>query len=219
MRMTERQTWANWVGRLGSAANYYNVEGMRLFRLAQEQTERWIIEVGAWQGYTSLLMAAASLHLPDTKVLSVDLWTDAVGTQGPAIGGPETLPGDWIASRQDLAYFLYVAAESGLLSRILPLRMASIEAAEAWPIGAGLAGLIHFDATHTYEAAMEDVHAWLPHLAPGGVMAFHDYNRKRPGMMEAYDELSEEWCWTDQKVTGCLAEMRYNPARTRAGGK
>ena len=217
--MSERQAWVDWVGRLGCAANYYNVEARRLFELAQEQTERWIIEVGAWQGYTSLLMAAASLHLPDTKVLSVDLWADEVGTQGPPIGGPESLPGDWIASRQDLAYFLFVAADSGLLSRILPLRMASVQAAEAWPIGAGLAGLIHFDATHTYDAVMEDVQAWLPHLASGGVIAFHDYNPKRPGMMRAYDELSAEWCWSDQKVTGCLAELRYSPAGARVGGK
>ena len=209
--MSERQAWADWVGRLGCAANYGNVEAMRLFQLAQEQTERWIIEVGAWQGYTSLLMATASLHLPDTKVLSVDLWVDAVGTQGPPVDDSGSLRADWIASRHDLAYFLYVAAEANLLSRILPLRMASIQAAEAWPIGAGLAGLIHFDATHTYDAVMEDVRAWLPHLAPGGVMAFHDYSVNYPGMMRAYDELSGEACWTDQKLTGCFAEMRYVP--------
>jgi cephalosporin hydroxylase len=189
--------------RLGSAANYGEEESARLYELAQEQAGLWVIEIGVWQGYTSLIMAAGSAHRPETRVLSVDRWIPTSGTKGAS--------GDWVAALIDLRIYLRIAADTGLLSRIVPLRMASVEAAGVWPIEAGLAGLIHLDATHTYDEVMADVRAWVPHLASGGVMAFHDYYPAYPGVMKAVDELSGEACWTDQRVTGCTAEMRYMP--------
>lgn len=35
--------------------------------------------------------------------------------------------------------------------------------------------MVFVDGDHTYEGCKGDIEAWFPHLAPGGIMAVHDY--------------------------------------------
>lgn len=41
---------------------------------------------------------------------------------------------------------------------------------------AELVDLLIIDADHSYEGVSRDMRAWLPHVAPGGYVFFHDYS-------------------------------------------
>lgn len=53
--------------------------------------------------------------------------------------------------------------------------------------------IITVDGDHDYEQVKADIEAWVPHLRPGGIMFFHDYDAKdapmqHPGVKQAVDE-------------------------------
>jgi predicted O-methyltransferase YrrM len=50
------------------------------------------------------------------------------------------------------------------------------------------ADFIFIDADHSYEAVKADIAAWSKRLAPGGLIAGHDYDAHWPGVMRAVDE-------------------------------
>lgn len=52
----------------------------------------------------------------------------------------------------------------------------------------GSLDLIYIDALHTYEAVKNDIILWIPKLAPGGVIAGHDYRRRFKGVIRAVNE-------------------------------
>lgn len=55
----------------------------------------------------------------------------------------------------------------------------------------GYVDLIHIDGYHTYEAVHHDFEAWLPKLAPGGVIMLHDIHMHRNdfGVYRLWEEL------------------------------
>jgi predicted O-methyltransferase YrrM len=59
--------------------------------------------------------------------------------------------------------------------------------------GGGPAELLFLDSSHERQETLDTFRAWEPALAPGAVIAFHDYGAEAyPGVKQAIDELGLE---------------------------
>lgn len=82
---------------------------------------------------------------------------------------------------------LYSIEQAGLdVKRVIRLG----ESAAAGEAFEGQADLIFVDGGHEVDQVMHDIAAWMQHLKPHSVIAFHDYhNPNLPGVSEAVDRL------------------------------
>jgi len=122
-----------------------------------------VVEVGSFRGETTRRLARATRR----TIVAVDPY------QG--YGGA------------DADYERFRSKVEGL-PNVVHERRTSGEASRDWRHGR--AGLVFIDAVHDYDNTSFDVEAWLPKLAPGGVLALHDVDQAIfPGTRRAAFEL------------------------------
>lgn len=120
-----------------------------------------ILEVGSWKGRST---SALAWHTPGL-VVAVDTWQGSVEHHAELQGKPTS--GLWWAFQQNTSRF----------DNIWPLHANSLAAAKIISKGPMRFDLIFIDASHDYESVKADIEAWVPLLAPGGVLCGHDYMR------------------------------------------
>jgi hypothetical protein len=134
-----------------------------------------IIEVGCnWGGTTRLFAQCAR------KVYAVDWFRgdDAIGLCDPVVLKQQ---------------FCENTAEAMNAGRIGLYATDTLTAAEEMRADGIKADLIFIDADHSYEGCRDDIRAYLPLLAPGGVLCGHDVGVYE-GVTEAVNEiLPEAW--------------------------
>jgi hypothetical protein len=127
-----------------------------------------VIEVGSWLGLSTRF--TASLLPKGGKLYAVDHW----------LGSAEHQPGEW-AYYPALPYlyqqFLSNVIHSDLTEKIVPVRMASLDAANYLrtlenPI---MPDLIYLDASHETESVYADLNAWYPYVEQHGIMCGDDW--------------------------------------------
>jgi GT2 family glycosyltransferase len=162
------QTPNAWIGHLPFAA-----------WIIKEMRPRIFVELGTHTGnsYFSFCQAVTENNLP-TKCYAVDTWK-----------------GDEHAGHYDEDIYTTVNAyhqkQYTQFSRLL--RMPFDEALSYFADKS--IDLLHIDGLHTYEAVSHDFESWLPKLASGAVVLFHDTNvRERNfGVWRLWDELKNHY--------------------------
>lgn len=177
-------------------------EGARLAMLARECPTKAIVEIGSNRGKSACFLArGAKLDTAGKRIHCVDLWT--LGGQGEynhlGFDQPETLD-----------RFREQIASARVKGQIVEHQGDSVEVADEWT--GGPVGLLFLDGDHRYEAVRADFLAWTPHLAPGAVVAFHDYTKglrctQFPGVVKLVDDLRALSRVTAAR-TGRLVELR-----------
>ena len=133
-----------------------------------------VIEVGSWLGLSTRFIARI---LPENgTVYAIDTW----------LGSKEHQQDPRLTSRMPHLYqtFLSNVKHAELTQKIVPIRMASLEAAEALNVEGDL---IYIDASHEEEDVYNDIIAWHAHLAKGGIICGDDWNSVpvKSGVMQA----------------------------------
>lgn len=144
-----------------------------------------IIEVGAWLGRSTKVLAKAT---PGT-VWAVDHWK---GT--PADPDQHALYAETLATRNPAEEFRRNLRKEIAAMKVIPVQLPSVEAAEVIRDRWGSAfDFVFIDADHSYEGCRADIAAYLPLLRPGGLIAGHDYSDRWPGVKQAVDEEFNGW--------------------------
>jgi SAM-dependent methyltransferase len=138
-------------------------EGRELERLAEG---RRVLEVGSYLGRSTVCLARTAAH-----VVAVDPF------DGRATPAPRATFDAFLANLRRYGVEAKVRPRVGTFAEVAPDHLAP-----------GYFDLVFIDADHRREAVTEDIRLALPLLAPGGLLAFHDYGRpKDPGVRQAVD--------------------------------
>ncbi len=134
-----------------------------LYGIARFSGARTLVEVGVWKGLTATLLAQAA------RFNGGHAW-------GVDVGEFET------EARQRVE-------RMGLSEHWTYLTCDSAQAGQHWEHGP--INFLMIDAGHGYESVAADIQAWIPHVAPGAYIFFHDYNLTT-GVWRAVNEFLEE---------------------------
>jgi len=139
-----------------------NAECQLLSDYAAQVTDGCIVEIGSFQGLSTLILANGSA--PSIPVYSID---------------PHEQSNSQYSDRDRVIGFQH-ALRLDLALRIRPVNLTSAEAGAGWrrPIG-----LLFVDGVHSFEAVKQDLALFLPCVLVGGLVAIHDMNL--PGIAEA----------------------------------
>jgi predicted O-methyltransferase YrrM len=145
------QTLAEVDGWLGPA------EGRLLHRLAAEADPAGrIVEIGSWQGRSTIWLAAGAASGRGARVVAID---PHEGTSLRTAGESTEA-----ALRANLE-------RAGVADRVDVVVATSEDTAAGWsqPVS-----LLWIDGDHSYAAALRDLELWEPHLLPDARVALHD---------------------------------------------
>jgi predicted O-methyltransferase YrrM len=140
----------------------------------QASTRKSIAEIGSWKGRSTRAMADNTTG----NIYAIDTWA---GTPEDAhFKELQDKPKDWLRS----VFYVNV----GYLPNVVTKQYRSLEAA-ARCCHLKTFDMIFIDAAHDYESVKADILAWRPLLKDGGLLCGHDYDRGRPGVVQAVREL------------------------------
>ncbi len=153
------------------------------------EKSRCIAEIGSWKGRSTSVLAH---HAPGI-VVAIDTWRGSVEHQPQLQGRPAS--GVFYAFRENVSRY----------DNIWPLLANSATAARIISHSPLRFDMIFIDASHDYESVKADIEAWMPLLAPGGIMCGHDAYRW--GVKLAVKQLVPRWriapntsIWTTEGV-------------------
>ena len=135
-----------------------------------------IVEIGTWQGLSTIYLAAGSKVAGRERVTTID---------------PDPVQ-HWATIHRNLLL-------AGVADWVTVVTAESTETAQQWnsqPIR-----LFYLDGDHTYEQVVRDFQAWQAFVAPGGIVALHDALEPNwPGVSQAIDELFLTGDWTSYRI-------------------
>jgi len=161
MRLWQRMHWSSGDGMMPAD------QLLNIYRLAATWPGRGdIAELGSWVGLTTSYLATACAVRGEGHVWAVDTFegTKEGGDSYPSI---ERFDGSTLnAFRQQISQ----AGVEKYISTMMGYTTDMAEEYQGQPIR-----VLFIDADHSYAGVRADFETWWPHVAPGGLIIFHDY--------------------------------------------
>jgi hypothetical protein len=160
-----------------------------LSHLAVQAAAKVVIDVGVWQGQSTITMAAAMKQAQlDSCVIAIDTFLGSVEHWGTTYYARfHGLP-DLYQTFLENAYY------SGVTDYVVPMPQTSTTAALILQrLGIG-AAVVHIDASHEYADVIRDAEEFWKVLGEGGFLIGDDYNELWPGVVRAAGEFSARLC-------------------------
>lgn len=141
-----------------------------------------IVEIGSFQGKSTVCLGLGSLCLTTTKrpIYAIDPFDHEMYT-------------GWIREYEQKRVNSYFDSfwanikNAGLEHMVIPIRKLSHQAYQDCP--KSIAALF-IDGDHSYQGVKHDIDHYVSRVISGGYIAFHDYtNTNEPGVKKAVDEL------------------------------
>lgn len=151
-------------------------EGKSLHSLAKS-SKFPIVEIGSWEGRSTICLAKGSQEGYKVKVYAVDPFNGG-DTTGQAI--------EWVKRRGGSTYpnFCKNIKKFKVEDIVVPLIGRSVDIAKKFN---KKIGVLFIDGAHQYKHVKEDFDNWFPKLVKGGYISFHDSNRE--GVKKLLDEI------------------------------
>ena len=144
-------------------------EARWLFKVAQVVPDGSnLVEVGSYKGRSTCSLALGCRGT-NNRVFAVD----------PFDGGPD------LPTSDSFLEFSQNLRRCGVSELVVPIVGVSVEVSRNWtqPIQ-----LLFIDGSHKYEDVLADFAGFLPHVVPGGIVAFHDVVETWPGVLRAWND-------------------------------
>ncbi len=140
------------------------------------------LEVGSLAGRSSGVIGTVVKEF-GARLFCVDIWDSGMWeTIAKELGSrAKRYP---VRPRKISEIFLTNMDRLGLSDIVIPIMDISKAVLEEWST---LLRFIHIDGCHEYEFVKRDI-GWRDYLVKGGIICFHDYQKKWPGVMRAIDE-------------------------------
>ena len=136
-----------------------------------------IVEIGSYCGRSTVVLGAAVMASEDpagTRIYAIDPHDGIVGALDRGV--------QRLAPTRDR--FLQNITNAGLARIVEPITQRSFEVEWDQPIS-----FLFVDGLHDYNSVARDFHHFESWIAPGGLVAFHDYADYYPGVKTFVDEL------------------------------
>lgn len=158
-----------------------------------------ILEIGTFKGKSTVGLASCARHYGLGPVITVDPHTAPAPTDPDLRGEPSSWDG-----------FQAALAAAGVTDAVEAHRAYSRELARGWtrPIR-----FLWIDGDHTYSVTREDLALFGPHLAPGGIVAFHDVLHAYEGPVRVFvDDVLRAEGFGPAGVCGSIGWAQARPA-------
>lgn len=129
-----------------------------------------LLEVGTYCGKSAVYLGAAA-RACDSVLLTVDHHRGSEENQAGWEFHDERLVDPRTGRMDTLPFFRATIEDAGLEDVVIAVVGSSTTVARWWTTPLGL---LFIDGGHAFDVALADYESWSPHVAPGGLLAFHD---------------------------------------------
>ncbi len=147
-----------------------------LYDLAARASSGVIVEIGSYRGQSTAALALGTRAGANLPVYAIEPHEEFRGANGGRFGPA------------DRAAFFRTMLALGTAESVRLVNLSSSVLARGWTLPVGL---LWIDGDHRLEAVESDIACWLPHLVPGGEVAFHDSKRPELGPVHVIAQLVE----------------------------
>ena len=149
-------------------------------------TKNTIVEIGSFQGRSTVGLAKGSKNGNNAHIYAIDLW------------GNHKVTNDVYITKE---IFLDNLKASNVSDIVTPIQSSSNDAYKNWDKEIGM---LFIDGDHSYIGVKNDIR-WTEFVVPGGLIAFHDYLSPKydNSVIRAVNEVKDNWTFHSQ-VNGLI---------------